>query len=82
MPELPEVETVRRGLEPVMAGARVVRLEQRRAHIAQRLADVGFRDASLPRELAERVPKSLCQPVEHGGIVRGAVGSSEPVVPG
>ncbi len=30
MPELPEVETVRRGLEPVMAGARLVRVEQRR----------------------------------------------------
>lgn len=31
MPELPEVETVRRGLEPVMAGAQIVRVEQRRA---------------------------------------------------
>jgi hypothetical protein len=30
MPELPEVETVRRGLEPVMAGARIVAVEQRR----------------------------------------------------
>ncbi len=30
MPELPEVETVRRGLEPVMAGARFVHVEQRR----------------------------------------------------
>ena len=30
MPELPEVETVRRGLEPVMAGARILRVEQRR----------------------------------------------------
>jgi formamidopyrimidine-DNA glycosylase len=30
MPELPEVETVRRGLEPVMAGARFERVEQRR----------------------------------------------------
>ena len=33
MPELPEVETVRRGLAPVMEGARVVRLEQRRANL-------------------------------------------------
>ncbi len=33
MPELPEVETVRRGLEPVMAGTRVVRVEQRRADL-------------------------------------------------
>src|SRR5216684_2765883 len=30
MPELPEVETVRRGLEPVMEGARFVRVEARR----------------------------------------------------
>ena len=33
MPELPEVETVRRGLEPVLAGARFVRVEQRRADL-------------------------------------------------
>ena len=30
MPELPEVETVRRGLEPAMVGARFTRVEQRR----------------------------------------------------
>ena len=30
MPELPEVETVRRGLAPVMEGARLLRVEQRR----------------------------------------------------
>lgn len=30
MPELPEVETVRRGLEPAMAGARFTKVEQRR----------------------------------------------------
>lgn len=30
MPELPEVEIVRRGLEPAMLGARLVRVEQRR----------------------------------------------------
>ena len=30
MPELPEVETVRRGLEPAMVGARLTRVEQRR----------------------------------------------------
>ena len=33
MPEMPEVETVRRGLEPVMAGARFVSVEQRRANL-------------------------------------------------
>ncbi len=33
MPELPEVETVRRGLAPVMEGARIVEVEQRRANL-------------------------------------------------
>jgi len=55
MPELPEVETVMRGLVPVMAGARILRVEQRRADLrfpfplrmAERLA--GRRIASLGR---------------------------------
>ena len=33
MPELPEVETVRRGLRPVMEGAVIERMEQRRADL-------------------------------------------------
>ena len=33
MPELPEVETVRRGLQPVMEGARIASLELRRANL-------------------------------------------------
>jgi|SRR5271166_729769 len=33
MPELPEVETVRRGLEPAMLGARIDKVEARRADI-------------------------------------------------
>lgn len=33
MPELPEVETVRRGLSPVMVGRRLARVEQRRADL-------------------------------------------------
>ncbi len=33
MPELPEVETVRRGLEPAMIGARFASVEQRRADL-------------------------------------------------
>ena len=33
MPELPEVETVRRGLTPVMRGARIDKVELRRADI-------------------------------------------------
>jgi len=33
MPELPEVETVRRGLAPIMVGARIEQVEQRRANL-------------------------------------------------
>ncbi|WP_374308873.1 bifunctional DNA-formamidopyrimidine glycosylase/DNA-(apurinic or apyrimidinic site) lyase [Methylocella sp.] len=33
MPELPEVETVRRGLEPALVGARILAVEQRRADL-------------------------------------------------
>ncbi len=33
MPELPEVETVRKGLSPIFEGARLIRIEQRRADL-------------------------------------------------
>src|SRR5512145_1590665 len=45
MPELPEVETVRSGLEPVLSGRRFVRVEQRRP-------DLRF---PLPERFAERL---------------------------
>lgn len=45
MPELPEVETVRRGLQPHLEGARLVRVDQRRA-------DLRF---PLPRDFAKRL---------------------------
>lgn len=45
MPELPEVETVRRGLEPVLVGKAFTRVEQRRA-------DLRF---PLPARFAERL---------------------------
>jgi formamidopyrimidine-DNA glycosylase len=45
MPELPEVETVRSGLEPVLRGRRFVRVEQRRK-------DLRF---ALPERFAERL---------------------------
>ncbi|MGH6816197.1 MAG: bifunctional DNA-formamidopyrimidine glycosylase/DNA-(apurinic or apyrimidinic site) lyase [Hyphomicrobiaceae bacterium] len=45
MPELPEVETVKRGLEPVMAGMRFVRVEQRRPDLR----------LPLPERFAERL---------------------------
>ncbi|MET3793013.1 bifunctional DNA-formamidopyrimidine glycosylase/DNA-(apurinic or apyrimidinic site) lyase [Aquamicrobium terrae] len=45
MPELPEVETVRRGLQPVLEGARIVKVEARRP-------DLRF---PLPERFAERL---------------------------
>ena len=39
MPELPEVETVRRGLEPALAGARIARAEVRRPDLRWPLPD-------------------------------------------
>lgn len=45
MPELPEVETVRRGLVPVMEGARILKVEARRPDLRW----------PLPLDLAERL---------------------------
>jgi formamidopyrimidine-DNA glycosylase len=51
MPELPEVETVRRGLEPALVGARFTRVEQRRP-------DLRF---PFPERFAERlVDQEVC----------------------
>ena len=62
MPELPEVETVRRGLEPAMLGERFARVEQKRPdlrfplpeHFAERLT--GRRVEALSRRAYEQVP--------------------------
>ncbi len=53
MPELPEVETVRRGLEPVMAGMRIVRVEARRP-------DLRF---PFPQRFAERLTGTIVRTV-------------------
>jgi len=51
LPELPEVETVRRGLEPVLAGHRIVRVDQRRP-------DLRF---PFPENFAERLQgQTIC----------------------
>ena len=54
MPELPEVETVRRGLEPVLAGARI-------AHVDQRRPDLRF---PFPDRFAERLAGARVLSVE------------------
>ena len=58
MPELPEVETVRRGLQPVLEGAAIVKVEARRPDLrfplppdfAQTLSrqDASWRSAAAP----------------------------------
>jgi formamidopyrimidine-DNA glycosylase len=45
VPELPEVETVRRGLQPVMEGARIVQVEARRPDLRK----------PLPKDFARRI---------------------------
>jgi len=54
MPELPEVETVRRGLEPAMVGAEFKAVEQRRA-------DLRF---PLPEHFAERLTGTRVERLE------------------
>lgn len=55
MPELPEVETVRRGLQPVLEGATIDRVEQRRA-------DLRFPfPARFPERLAGRTVTALAR---------------------
>lgn len=77
MPELPEVETVRRGLQPVLEGARIERVDARRPnlrypfpeHFAERLA--GRRITSLSRRA-----KYLIADVEDGPLLICHLGMS------
>ncbi len=54
MPELPEVETVRRGLQPVMEGERITRVETRRGDLRFPFKKISRHDwmARLLRALA------------------------------
>ena len=77
MPELPEVETVRRGLAPVMEGAVIERVETRRADLrfpfpprfAERLA--GRRIVALSRRA-----KYLLADIEGGAVLTMHLGMS------
>lgn len=72
MPELPEVETVRRGLQPVMEGARIVSVEARRPDLrfpfppdfagrlsGRKIVSLGRRAKYLTVEI-ERGPLLIC----------------------
>ncbi|NNU17638.1 bifunctional DNA-formamidopyrimidine glycosylase/DNA-(apurinic or apyrimidinic site) lyase [Parvularcula sp. ZS-1/3] len=75
MPELPEVETVRRGLEPAMKGARIVDVDQRRP-------DLRFPFPERFRERLEgatvmsvgRRAKFLVMPLDTGETLLGHLG--------
>src|SRR5262249_49007343 len=77
MPELPEVETVRRGLQPVMEGARFVRVEARRPDLRR----------PLPKDFVKRLEgcdvtglgrraKDLLADVSSGDVLIMHLGSS------
>jgi formamidopyrimidine-DNA glycosylase len=67
MPELPEVETVRRGLEPVLAGARLARVETRRPDLRFPLPDgFGQRLTGATVEGLARRGKYLMAPTDRG----------------
>jgi formamidopyrimidine-DNA glycosylase len=67
MPELPEVETVRKGLAPVLAGARLARVEARRPDLRFPLPD-GFvqRLTGARIERLDRRAKYLLAPLDRG----------------
>lgn len=67
MPELPEVETVRRGLEPVLAGARLACVEARRPDLRFPLPE-GFvqRLTGARIERLDRRAKYLLAPLDRG----------------
>ena len=67
MPELPEVETVRRGLEPVLAGARLAHVEQRRPDLRFPLPDrFAARLEGATLEAVNRRAKYLLMPLSSG----------------
>ena len=69
MPELPEVETVRRGLEPVLVGARIEHVEARRPDLRFPLPlDLGGRLAGRVVERLDRRAKYLLIRL-NGGLV-------------
>lgn len=77
MPELPEVETVRRGLAPAMEGARIVRAELRRADLRFPFP-AGFAELLSGRriEALSRRAKYLLMDIEGGDVVISHLGMS------
>lgn len=77
MPELPEVETVRRGLQPVMEGARIERVELRRPDLRFPFP-AGFADRLQGRSIdaLARRAKFLLIHLDDGAVVIAHLGMS------
>ena len=77
MPELPEVETVRRGLAPVLDGARLVRVEARRPDLRFALPD-GFVQRLTGARIGtmSRRAKYLLAPLDRGDVLVMHLGMS------
>ncbi len=77
MPELPEVETLRRGLAPVMEGARITAVEQRRADLRFAFPD-GFADRLTGRRITalNRRAKYLLAELDNGEVLVMHLGMS------
>jgi formamidopyrimidine-DNA glycosylase len=77
MPELPEVETVRRGLAPVLEGARLARVEARRPDLRFPLPE-GFvqRLTGARIERMDRRAKYLLAPLDRGDTLVMHLGMS------
>jgi formamidopyrimidine-DNA glycosylase len=70
MPELPEVETVRRGLEPVLVGNAFARVEQRRADLRFPLPEnFGTRLSGRRVEALDRRAKYLLARLDDGEVL-------------
>ncbi len=77
MPELPEVETVRRGLLPAMAGKRIAAVEARRADLRIPLPlDLSARAAGRRVERIDRRAKYLQIVLDSGDVVVVHLGMS------
>ena len=77
MPELPEVETVRRGLVPVLEGRRLTRVIARRGDLRRPLPpDLGQRLTGRRVEQVERRAKYLLWRIEGGDVVIMHLGMS------
>ena len=77
MPELPEVETVRRGLDPVMTGATILSVEQRRPDLRFPFPNA-FADRLAGRRVAalERRAKYLLARLDDGRVLVMHLGMS------